>query len=57
MNRKTKALKELEDSVEIIYDVFEASDFVEVKGEIGGDLVCYRVYFDSNDNVDGVYAK
>lgn len=57
MNRKMKALKELEDDVEIIYETFETPDFVEVHGSIGGDVVCYRVYFDSNDNVDFVCCK
>lgn len=56
-SRVKRALDELDGSVEIIYDIDECRDFVEVRGDIGGDVVRYRVYFDENDNVDYVCAK
>lgn len=48
-SRRTKALQEVGENIELIYDVFECKDFVEIKGDIGGDVVCYRVYFDGDD--------
>ncbi|MDO4649903.1 MAG: hypothetical protein Q4B26_14785 [Eubacteriales bacterium] len=41
-----------ETSMEFITDVIETPDFVEIKGECGGDMLCYRVYDDGS-----VYAK
>lgn len=34
--------------IEIITDVHETPDFVEVRGECGGDALTYRVYDDGN---------
>jgi hypothetical protein len=45
-NRVEKALIILDQRVEIIYNTYEAPNFVEVVGSIGGDTVTYRVYDD-----------
>lgn len=52
--RKNQAdsIKEVENSLEIIYSRLKTPDFVEIKGEIGGDMLCYRVYNDGS-----VYEK
>ncbi len=34
--------------IEIITDVHETPDFVEVRGECGGDVLTYRVYDDGD---------
>lgn len=39
-------LAEVRERLEIIYNETKTPDFIEVKGEIGGDLLCYRVYKD-----------
>lgn len=39
-------------NLDYVMECRKASDFVEVTGSIGGDIVTYRVY----DNVD-VYAR
>lgn len=41
-----------ETCMEIVYRADAAPDFVEVAGECGGDVMCYRVYNDG-----GIYAK
>lgn len=43
-----KALDETRDRLEIIYDEYEAPDYVEIKGEIGGDMLCFRVCRDGS---------
>ena len=47
-SRRTQAdgLEEVRNHLEIIYNETKTPDFIEVKGEIGGDLLCYRVYKD-----------
>ena len=56
-SRRSKALDATEDDIEIIYDIFDGPDFVEIQGTIGGDVVCYRVYFDDNDNIDFISER
>lgn len=41
-------IREVEDRLEIIYSQSKTPDFVEIKGEIGGDLLCCRVYNDGS---------
>lgn len=41
-----RAKKEVEERLEIIYDIYTGPDFTEYKGEIGGDVLCYRVLSD-----------
>lgn len=41
-------IREVEDRLEIIYSQSKDPDFVEIKGEIGGDLHCFRVYNDGS---------
>lgn len=55
-SKKKKALEEL-DYLEDILRVVEERDFVEVVGGQGGDVSVYRVYFDRNGNVNGVFIK
>lgn len=55
-SRKQRALEEL-DYLEEILRIDEGPDFVEIVGGIGGDVSRYRVYFDSNDNVERVGVK
>lgn len=43
-----QAVNDVMESLEIIYDVYKAPDFVEIKGETGGDLRCLRVYKDGS---------
>lgn len=45
-DRVEKALITLDERVETIYNTYEAPNFVEVVGSIGGDTVTYRVYND-----------
>ena len=42
------AIKEVEERLEIIYSEHKTPDYVEIKGEIGGDMICYRVYNDGS---------
>lgn len=35
-----------DEGIECIYEMNAFGDFVEVKGEIGNDLICYRIYDD-----------
>lgn len=37
-------LEETRNRLEIIYDEYKTPDYVQLKGEIGGDLLCFRVY-------------
>mgnify|MGYP004526083309 CR=1 FL=1 len=39
---------EVEDRLEIIYSQSKTPDFVEIKGEIGEDLLCCCVYNDGS---------
>ena len=55
-SRRQKALEEL-DYLEDILRIDEGPDFVEIVGGIGGDVSRYRVYFDSNNNVERVGVK
>lgn len=41
-------IREVEDRLEIIYSQNKTPDFIEIKGEIGGDMLCYRVYNDGS---------
>lgn len=41
-------IREVKDRLEIIYNQSKDPDFVEIKGEIGGDLHCFRVYNDGS---------
>lgn len=41
-----KACKEVENRLEIIYEIVKTPDFTEYKGEIGGDVLCMRAYKD-----------
>lgn len=50
--RVSKAQDAVLDRVEYVIDVRETPDFVEVVGDIGGDVVTYRVYDDGR-----VYAR
>ena len=45
-------LKEVRERLELIYREIKTPDFVEIHGEIGGDVLCYRVYNDGS-----VYEK
>lgn len=55
MERKEKALKQL--SLEKVYEVREDRDYVEVFGGQGGDVECYRVYFDGDDEITMICIK
>lgn len=55
--RKEKAIDIMLDRLESIYEVYEGRDFVEVIGEIGGDVERHWIYFDRDDNVVGQYEK
>lgn len=54
--RVKKALNEL-DFLEDILNVYDAKDFVEVVGGIGGDVGRYRVYFNNEGNVKYICEK
>ena len=41
-----EACERVENRLEVIYDISKTPDFVEYHGEIGGDLLNYRVYRD-----------
>ena len=56
-NRIDKAIEATEYDIEIIYDINEGRDFVEIVGDIGGDAVTRRVYFDENDEIVRISAK
>ena len=59
MNRnemEAKAVKALEDRIEIVYEVHSHDNQVDVIGTIGGDAVHYRVYFDG-DEVKSIGCK
>lgn len=43
-----QAVDDVMESLEIIYDVYKAPDFTEIKGETGGDVMCMRVYKDGS---------
>lgn len=43
-----QAVDDVMEELEIIYDVYKAPDFTEIKGETGGDLRCMRVYKDGS---------
>lgn len=43
-----QAVDNVMESLEIIYDVYKAPDFTEIKGETGGDVMCMRVYKDGS---------
>ena len=45
-NPQIKSLQEIRERLEIIYSEQKTPDFIEIKGEIGGDMLCYRVYND-----------
>lgn len=48
LSAQDEGIREVEDRLEIIYGRHNTPDFVEIKGEIGGDLLCYRVYKDGS---------
>lgn len=48
LSAQEKGIREVENRLEIIYDRHITPDFVEIKGEIGGDVLCYRVYKDGS---------
>ena len=56
-NRIDKAIEATEYDIEIIYDINEGRDFVEIVGDISGDAVTRRVYFDENDEIVRISAK
>ena len=56
MNREKRAIEVVKERLDKIYDVYETPDFVEVSGRVGGDTVCYRVYFNGN-NVDYIAER
>lgn len=43
-----QAVDDVMERLETIYDVRKAPDFVEIRGETGGDLRCLRVYKDGS---------
>lgn len=43
-----QAVEDVMERLETIYDVRKAPDFVEIRGETGGDLRCLRVYKDGS---------
>ena len=48
-NRKTaRAQEKALEYLDYIMECFEASDFVEVTGRVGGDVVTYRIYDDGS---------
>ena len=53
---EAKAVKALEDRIEIVYEVHSHDNQVDVIGTIGGDAVHYRVYFDG-DEVKSIGCK
>lgn len=48
IGKPVKSLGRVEDRLEIIYSQNKTPDFIEIKGEIGGDMLCYRVYNDGS---------
>ena len=48
-NRKTaRAQEKALEYLDYIMECVEASDFVEVTGRVGGDVVTYRIYDDGS---------
>ena len=43
--------------LEIVYDIYLCGDTVYIKGEVGGDLVQYRVVFNTDGTVKYVAEK
>lgn len=43
---KRKAYERALDELEEIIDTWEGSNFLEVTGKIGGDVLCFRYYED-----------
>lgn len=48
LSAQEKGIREVESRLEVIYATNSTPDFVEIQGEIGGDLLCYRVYNDGS---------
>lgn len=44
--RSIRAQKLLAGRLDYILDIYEAKDFVEICGKVGGDSISYRVYDD-----------
>ena len=39
-----EGIQKIRERLEIIYSETKTLDYVELKGEIGGDMLCYRIY-------------
>lgn len=48
LSAQEKGIREVESRLEVIYVTRSTPDFVEIQGEIGGDVLCYRVYNDGS---------
>ena len=46
LSAQEKGIREVETRLEIIYGRVNTPDYVQIKGEIGGDMLCYRIYKD-----------
>lgn len=42
--KEIKVKKQFKNRFDKVLDVYEARDFVEITGKIGGDTITYRVY-------------
>ena len=45
---QAEGVREVRERLEIVYSEQKTPDFIEIHGEIGGDILCYRVYKDGS---------